>query len=302
MGSMFTGYGGLDMGIARVLDVETRWHADNAPGPAGILAHRYPDIPNLGDVREIDYTRPGMAVDILACGFPCQDVSAAGRRVGTRGERTRLYTETIRAIDALRPKLVIAENVRGLLVANGTTPDRSGFGDVLAALTDVGYDAAWQVRSAASIGAPHRRERVFVAAWPATADAPRVEWRQRRRLRARNAPELGWRLPTDDPSPATAQPTPNAHARQGGAFPWGKYEPAIQRWRTLHDPLVPDVFIPGTERVTAQFCEWLMGLPRGWVSEAAITRRQQVEALGNGVVPAQAAAALMGLLEATAAT
>lgn len=294
---MFTGYGGLDIGIGRVIDVDTIWHADNAPGPAGILAHRYPEVPNLGDVRTIDYTRAELAVDVLACGFPCQDVSAAGRRAGTRGERTRLYTYAIAAIDALRPKLVVAENVRGLLAAAGHSAERTGFSDVLTALTSIGYDAAWQVVSAASIGAPHRRDRVFVIAWPATTDTPGVEWRQWRRLRARNATQLRRRQPADRASEVAAQSPAYPHTRET-PFNFGKYAPAIERWRALHHPVVPDVFMPGTERVTAAFCEWMMGLPAGWVSEAPITRTQQVQALGNGVVPAQAAAALDALMTA----
>lgn len=298
VGSLFTGYGGLEMGIDRALGgIDVRWHADNAPAPAAILAHRYPNVPNLGDVRTIDYTQPELGVDIIACGFPCQDVSAAGHKRGTTGTRTRLYTYAVDAIAAIRPKLVVAENVRGLLIASGTTPQRTGYGDVLSALTGIGYDAAWIVVPASDIGAPHRRARVFVIAWPATANAPSVEWRQRRRLRARNETELRRRLTTDRASASPAQPPANTHARQ--AFPFRHYAPAIEHWERLTGAPAPDVFVDSTLRVTPAFTEWLMGVPAGYVSDVpGITRKQAVEALGNGVVPAQAAHAITHLLDA----
>src|SRR5699024_5104408 len=116
-------------------------------------------------------------------GFPCQDVSHAGKRAGLgAGTRTGLWANMLQAIDTLRPRLVVAENVRGLLSARADSDvepcpwcmgdDLSGgpmraLGAVLADLADIGYDAAWTGLRAADVGAPHGRFRVFILAWPA---------------------------------------------------------------------------------------------------------------------------------------
>lgn len=118
IGSLFTGYGGLDIAACQHFDAETVWTSDIDPGARKIIAHRYPDIPNLGDITTIDWaTVP--PVDILTGGFPCQDVSAAGKQAGMRPDtRSGLWTQMAYAIDQLRPRYVVAENVRGLLSAS----------------------------------------------------------------------------------------------------------------------------------------------------------------------------------------
>lgn len=100
----------------------------------------------------------GRCADVICGGFPCQDVSVAGKRVGLEGERSGLWEEMRRIIREVRPRLVIVENVRGLLSL--------GIGRVLGDLAELGYDAEWTVLSAASQGAPHRRDRVFIVAYP----------------------------------------------------------------------------------------------------------------------------------------
>lgn len=202
IGSLFSGYGGLDLAVKEVFpEAETAFVADvckvskegvvghHEPhrSPCSILAHNFPDAPNLGDVSAIDWE--GIASpDVLTAGFPCQDVSHAGRRAGLiRGEtRTGLWAEVVRAIENLQPPLVLLENVRGLLSAkadsdvepcpwcmgdDGASPMRA-LGAVLADLADVGYDTAWCGLRAADVGAAHGRFRVFILAWPA-ADSER---------------------------------------------------------------------------------------------------------------------------------
>ncbi len=127
IGSLFSGYGGLDLGVQAVLGGRVVWHAEIEPAACLILEHHYPLVPNLGDVTEIDWA--GVEpVDILTLGFPCQDVSAAGLKhgLGGKGERSGLWAHAVRAIAALRPSLVVIENVRGLLSASGAEPRRSG--------------------------------------------------------------------------------------------------------------------------------------------------------------------------------
>ncbi|OCH80283.1 hypothetical protein A9310_21895 [Gordonia sp. UCD-TK1] len=118
-GSLFSGYGGLDLAVNAFYGSETAWHVEYEAAPSKILAHHWPDIPNHGDVTQIDWAAVE-PVDILTGGFPCQDVSAAGRRAGLmKGTRTGLFHNTIEAIDALRPSRVVLENVAGLLSADG---------------------------------------------------------------------------------------------------------------------------------------------------------------------------------------
>jgi DNA (cytosine-5)-methyltransferase 1 len=188
LGELFAGYGGLGMGIAAAIEqpVDLRWVSDADPiakpgkhGPETLLEHRYPDVPNLGDITRIDWSTVE-PVDIMAGGFPCQDLSLAGRRQGLRpGTRSGLWAHFAEAIDRLRPRIVVAENVRGLLSAEAHSDlepcpfclgDRPGgsdlraLGAVLGDLADIGYDAQWCGLRAADVGAPHGRFRIFIVA------------------------------------------------------------------------------------------------------------------------------------------
>jgi len=192
IGSLFSGYGGLEQGVQQVLGGSVAWHSDIDPGACKILAHRYPDVPNLGDITAVDWAAVE-PVDVLTGGFPCQDVSSAGKRKGLNSEtRSGLWAQMVRAIDELRPPLVVAENVRGLLSACATSelepcprclgdesqPHRSllrALGRVLGDLADLGYDARWGGLRAADAGAPHGRFRVFVVAWPQSRNADSLD-------------------------------------------------------------------------------------------------------------------------------
>jgi len=181
IGSLFSGYGGLDMGVQRAIGGDVAWHVEFDPAPSKILEHHYPDVPNYGDIRTVDWDAVE-PVDVLTGGFPCQDVSLAGRRAGiTAGTRSGLWSEFAHAIDKLRPGLVVIENVRGLLSATAdgpmesdpwgvgdgaTRPVVNAFGVVLGDLVSLGYDARWCGVRAADAGAPHGRFRVFVVANP----------------------------------------------------------------------------------------------------------------------------------------
>ena len=182
IGSLFAGYGGLEMGLQSVLGGHVAWHSEIDPAASRVLARHWPGVPNLGDITTIDWARVPR-VDILTGGFPCQDVSTAGRQAGLRpGTRSGLWSHFAYAIDQLRPALVVAENVRGLLSAGAHSdvepcpwcvgdgegePALRALGAVLGDLAELGYDAAWHGLRAADVGAPHGRFRVFVVAWPA---------------------------------------------------------------------------------------------------------------------------------------
>jgi DNA (cytosine-5)-methyltransferase 1 len=201
LGSLCTGYGGLDLGVLAALGGgRIAWCADPDPHVQQILAARMPDVPNLGDLRAINWAAVE-PVDVLVAGFPCQDISAAGRRVGIeKGERSGLWTDIVAGIRVLRPALLIVENVAALRWRNG------GLHRVLGDLAEAGYDALWRSVRASDIGAPHRRERVFLLAWPRapyTADAADTASARRRQPRRRRS------------SPPTSAWTPGQLARCG---------------------------------------------------------------------------------------
>lgn len=169
--STFTGVGGIDLGLERAgwsIDQQ----AESDEWCRGVLAHRFRGVPCLADVRDMaqgaEGARPaGSAtaadgkhgqVDLLCGGFPCQDVSVAGKRAGLAGERSGLFFEFARIADALRPRWLLIENVPGLLTSN----DGRDFGVVLATLADLGYGVAWRVLDSRYFGVPQRRRRVFL--------------------------------------------------------------------------------------------------------------------------------------------
>ncbi|WP_228714362.1 DNA cytosine methyltransferase, partial [Prauserella endophytica] len=160
IGSLCTGVAGLDLGVAAVLGGRIAWYSEVDPHAAAILAARLPGVANLGDLRAVDFTSVA-PVEVLTAGFPCQDISAAGRRAGIeKGARSGLWHSILDAIRVLRPRLVVVENVAALRWKNG------GLDRVLAGLAEAGYDAVWRCVRAADIGAAHRRERVFLCAVP----------------------------------------------------------------------------------------------------------------------------------------
>ena len=159
-GSLCTGYGGLEAAVAHVLGGEVRWVADNDADVAALLAHRYPGLPNLGNIKLIDWAGAldSGALDRVRAvtgGYPCQPFSHAGRRRGTDDPR-HLWPSIAVAVRALRPEFAVFENVSGHLSL--------GFDVVLRDLDGLGYDVWWVVVRAADIGAPHERARVFILA------------------------------------------------------------------------------------------------------------------------------------------
>ena len=162
--SLFAGVGGFDLAMERnginvVASVEIDKHA------AGILAKRFPKSTILNDVQKVSGNElrsagfiPGRG--ILTGGFPCQDLSVAGKRAGLAGARSGLYWEIVRIIEETGPEWVVLENVPGLLSSN----NGNDFGVVVGALVDRGYGVSWRVLDAQHFGVPQRRRRVFIVA------------------------------------------------------------------------------------------------------------------------------------------
>ncbi len=191
VGSLFSGYGGLDLAIGEVLEAEVAWHCEWDAAPSKTLDQNFPDVPNYRDVSTVDFSQVEK-VDILTGGFPCQDLSIAGKRAGIKeGTRSGLWSEFARAIETIRPSLVVIENVRGILSASafcdveqcswcmgeGTSgqPLLRALGAVLGDLADLGYDARWTGVRASEAGAPHHRFRVFIIAYPANSGGRSLE-------------------------------------------------------------------------------------------------------------------------------
>jgi DNA (cytosine-5)-methyltransferase 1 len=158
-GSLFSGIGGFDLGFERA-GLSCTWQVEIDPWCNKVLAKHWPDVKRYGDIHLINWATV-QPVDVLCGGFPCQPHSTAGKRKGSNDERD-LWPEFLRAIRELRPKWVVAENVRGLL----SSEDGRFFGGILRDLAGIGYDAEWQMLSAAQFGAPHLRNRVWIVAYP----------------------------------------------------------------------------------------------------------------------------------------
>lgn len=154
-GSLFSGIGGLDLGLERA-GMHCAWQVEIDDYAQKILAKHWPNVTRLRDVREGG--KHNLAyVDLIAGGFPCQDISIAGKRAGITGERSGLWKEFYRIICELRPRFVLVENVAALLYG--------GIDTVLGDLAESGYDAEWQIVSAEAVGAPHLRERIFIVGY-----------------------------------------------------------------------------------------------------------------------------------------
>lgn len=155
VGSLFSGAGCGDLGLEWA-GFEHAWFCEVAPYARKILALRWPGKPIYEDIREVDFTKVE-PVDMLAGGFPCQDISNANPNAqGIKGKRSGLWSEFARAIAEIRPRYAFVENSQALV--------KRGLSVVLSDLAALGYDAEWHCVTASSIGAPHRRDRIWIVA------------------------------------------------------------------------------------------------------------------------------------------
>ena len=154
VGSLFSGIGGLDLGLERA-GMKVIWQSEIDPYCCKVLKKHWPEVPNHGNIKEINWQEIEKP-NIIAGGYPCQPFSQAGKRKGTRDPR-HLWPWVREAISQLRPDYAILENVPGHLTMGGT--------EVIGALTEIGYDAEWRVVSAAGLGANHLRKRIIIVAY-----------------------------------------------------------------------------------------------------------------------------------------
>lgn len=157
IGSLFAGIGGFELGLERAIpESKTIWQVEQNAFCQKVLAKHWPDAKIYNDVRNItkDNVEP---IDILCGGFPCQDISLAGKGRGLHGEKSGLWWEMLRIIGELAPKIIVLENVAAITIRGGR--------EVIGSLTEIGYCTEWTVISAKDFGAPHLRRRWFAVAY-----------------------------------------------------------------------------------------------------------------------------------------
>jgi len=302
IGSLCTGYGGLDMAVEAYFDAEMVWCAEIDKYASKLIETRF-NKPNLGDIKQITWDELD-PIDILTAGYPCQPFSHAGYRKGIDDER-HIWPYIITAISILRPSIVILENVRGHLSL--------GFTSVLADLAKNGYDARWQIVRASDVGAPHQRARLFIIAYPSSEGLQRprhspndltngfitntdsyARAQPRRATSCLSATSVGLQRGQDKrQTRCKCGSCSEIASNTNNTGRVGLMQRSSQRFNSSDEMCVQD--IPPTlveGKLNAKFVEYMMGLPSGWVTDLNLSRSQQLKILGNGVVPQQAYYAL----------
>lgn len=277
--SLFSGIGGLDLGLERAgMCVIAQSEVD--PYASRVLARHWPNVPNLGDITTItDWPN----ADVVCGGFPCQDISVAGKGAGIqKGTRSGLWYDYARCVRSVRPRYVVVENVAALLTR--------GFDIVQSDLAALGYDAWWDCIPAASVGAPHLRDRVFIVATRAdiTPVEPRISPMQWAARVGSDAECVGG----DSTADADSQRGDRSAAEHG---PNGWTQPARNHVATAdagderceeHSgvPVTTSEEITRTGRVS--IADWWSVEPGvGRVAHGIPRRVDRLRCLGNAVVP-----------------
>lgn len=294
IGSLFSGIGGLELGLERAGLGPVLFQVESSEFCRGVLAAHWPKVQRFDDVRLFPalirqrrqrHRGPWcdeLAPDILCGGFPCTDISNAGKRKGIEGHESGLWREMVRTVRLLRPRFVVVENVAALLAR--------GMSDVLGALAAIGYDAEWDCIPASTVGAPHQRDRIFILAWNLSnteRDGGRLkpEWYLRHQAerwdanvahvretlaygdeRGREGERLAGGQSKDEGSRG------NVFDRCGSEAAWPPGPADMLAWRR-----VPALAQPA-------LCRLADGLPLDLVR----TRKEALRAYGNAVVPAVA--------------
>ncbi|MGA0207815.1 MAG: DNA cytosine methyltransferase [Ilumatobacteraceae bacterium] len=244
-GSLFAGIGGFDLGLERA-GMTCAWQVEREPYAVRVLEKHWPNVRRHDDVCTFPPEEGNWEVDLICGGFPCQDISCAGKGAGLAGERSGLWHEMHRIIGELRPRFVIVENVAALL--------SRGMETVLGELTEIGYDAEWHVIPACAVGAPHRRDRVWIVAFNADREHDNQERKVSRELCA-NTSRVRAHVADTDRAGREKQRRPEPESTQHAAAElsgWWETEPAmgrvvdglphrVDRLRGLGNAVVPQI-------------------------------------------------------------
>lgn len=233
VGSLFAGIGGFDLGFERA-GMRVSWQVERDAYCRAVLARHFPEAERFEDVCEVG-ARELDPVDLVCGGFPCQDLSSAGRGAGIDGARSGLWAEFARIVRELRPRYVVVENVPALLTGKGKRWDRGPIGRVLGDLAEARYDAEWACLSAREFGAPHLRKRAWIVAypaWDAEARAAAESGAERQRARAGGQRSRAEDFPDADEAGRPQQREPESSEAQLAAPELGRWwsaEPAVGR-------------------------------------------------------------------------
>lgn len=286
---IFSGIGGFSLGLEKS-GMETVAFCEINPFCQKVLNKHWPSIPLFSDITSLSKTYLPQ-IDIIAGGFPCQDISVAGKQKGITAKRSGLWKEFARLINEIRPKYAIIENVANLR--------SQGLISVLQDLWKIGYNAEWHCIPASAFGAPHRRDRIWIIAYPNCKRWDSGEYNQQGRYLSGNKnrkysqTQQEWDIGESRTSQiCKVLPDPDQQGLQGcrgleeispictqeqigmyycsrGIKQWGKEPLAVPR---LKD-----------ERLNPDWVEWLMGYPIGWTENGSF--KERIMALGNSVVP-----------------
>ena len=269
---IFSGIGGFSLGLEKA-GMQTVAFCEINPSCQKILKTHWSSVPIFSDITSLtkkDFeTLP--KIDVIAGGFPCQDISCAGKQKGITGKRSGLWKEFKRLINELKPNYAIIENVANLR--------SKGLVAVLQDLWEIGYDAEWHCITASALGAPHRRDRIWIVAYPACSSKRGLSSRKKKaksmfgnnskNVSNPNCKRLQGYGGSQEISTICKQEQVSLYHCTRGIEQW-KVEPeSIPRLKD--NSLNPD------------WVEWLMGFPTGWTEN--ISRKQRLIALGNSVVP-----------------
>lgn len=319
--SLCSGAGTLDLAVEQITGNKTLVYAENDPFAARVMEARFPWAVNAGDITAADWA--GIAqdhqIDSLSAGFPCRNISNAGKRDGIHGRWSSVWKNVAQAVGVIRPRIVFLENVEAL---------RSrGLNVVVEDLAAIGYGIWWTCLPASEIGAPHLRWRWFGIAYPLDADSDHLGrlWRTRHQSEPEGRDEpahLGDQAPRSDRA-VSLLPTPaardwksgasNLMGRRGEGRPLNEfvvnmlkgqlpdeqwvstdgtdYGPAIRRWEAVLGRPAPapvELGPRGGRRLTSRFAEWMQGDEDGWITDLDIPRDEQIKIAGNQAITRQA--------------
>ena len=268
--ALFAGAGGGILG-GKLLGWRTVCAVEREAHPAQVLAQRQNDgilepFPIWSDVSTFDGRPWRGCVDVVSGGFPCQDISSAGKGAGIEGERSGMWKHMARIIGEVRPRFAYMEN-SPLLVGRGLAL-------VIGDLAEMGYDACWGIMGAADVGAPHQRDRIWILAYP--TELQRNGGQNNRKNSETSSQQFG--------SSDCERKVPNASSerQQGQRWPINAMYSAKER--------------KGKTNNAVSNCGWSIEPELGRVANGLANGMDRLKAIGNGQVPRVAAEAFLRLM------
>lgn len=268
VGELFAGIGGIGLGLEMTGGFTVKWQVEIDKYATKVLEKNWPEAKRWDDVTTFPPEAGDWDIDVLTAGFPCQDLSYAGKGAGLDGERSGLFYEVMRITERLRPRYLLLENVRALLTR--------GIDRVLREVAEIGYNAEWHCIPASHVGAPQKRERVFILAYPNSDNRRHRSSAEPQKRQARlESRSSGKRQSKREPS-------------QNVAYPQSLGVQGLRRVREqISQAYVKTaVSMRGSSGARGTVWETEPGLGRvvDGIS-AGVDRAKRIKALGNAVVP-----------------